>query len=123
ERLPASMIVIGAGYVGVEFAQMYARFGTKVTLLGRAPRVMPHEDEDISSALAEVLRADGIDLYTSAPVLRAEREGAEKVVVARVDGEERRSKAAVILFASGRVPRIDGLGLEQAGVALERGVI
>jgi len=123
ERLPASMVVIGAGYVGVEFAQMYARFGTKVTLLGRAPRLLPHEDEEISIALAEVLRADGIDLYTSAPVLHAEREGDEKVVIAQVGGEARRFKAEVILFAAGRVPRVEGLGLEQAGVALERGVI
>ncbi len=69
------MIIIGAGYVGVEFAQMYARFGTKVVMLGRAPRVMPHEDEEVSAVLADVLWAEGIDLYISAPVLRAEREG------------------------------------------------
>lgn len=123
ERLPASMIVIGAGYVGVEFAQMYARFGTKVTLLGRAPRVLPHEDEEISTSLAEVLRADGIDLYTGVPVLRAERQGDERVVIAQVGGEARRFQAEVVLFAAGRVPRIEGLGLEQAGVELERGVI
>ena len=123
ERLPSSMIVIGGGYVGVEFAQMYARFGTKVTMLGRAPRVMPHEDEEVSMALAEVLRAEGIDLYTSAPVLRAERERDEKAVVANISGEERRFKAEVILFAGGRVSRVDELGLEQAGVGLTRGVI
>jgi len=123
ERLPASMIVIGAGYIGVEFAQMYARFGTKVTMLGRARRVMPHEDEEVSAALAEVLRAEGTDLYTSAPVLRAEREGGEKVVVAQIGGEERRFRADVILFAGGRVSRVDELGLDQAGVELEGGVI
>src|SRR3990172_1284160 len=123
EQLPASMIVIGAGYIGVEFAQMYARFGTKVTMLGRARRVMPHEDEEVSAALAEVLRAEGTDLYTSAPVLRAEREGGEKVVVAQIGGEERRFRADVILFAGGRVSRGDELGLEQAGGELERGAI
>jgi pyruvate/2-oxoglutarate dehydrogenase complex dihydrolipoamide dehydrogenase (E3) component len=123
ERLPASMIVIGGGYIGVEFAQMYARFGTRVTMLGRAPRVMPHEDEEVSAALADVLRAEGIDLHTSAPVLRAEREGNAKVVVAKIDGAERRFEADVILFAGGRVARIDGLGLEQAGVELARGVV
>lgn len=123
ERLPASMIIIGGGYIGVEFAQMYARFGTKVTMLGRAPRVMPHEDEEVSAVLADVLRAEGIDLYTSAPVLRAEREGQEKVVVAQIGGEERRFKAEVILFAGGRVARADELGLDQAGVELEGHVI
>lgn len=123
DRLPASMIVIGAGYIGVEFAQMYARFGTKVTMLGRAPRVMPHEDEEISTALAEVLRAEGIGLYTSAPVLRAEREGDAKVIVATISGEERRFKAEVILYAGGRVSRVDELGLAQAGVEVERNVV
>ncbi len=123
ERLPASMIVIGAGYIGVEFAQMYARFGTKVTMLGRAPRIMPHEDEEISAGLAEVMRAEGIDLHTSAPVLRVERERGEKVVVAQISGEERRFKAEIILFAGGRVSRVDELGIQQAGVALERSVI
>jgi pyruvate/2-oxoglutarate dehydrogenase complex dihydrolipoamide dehydrogenase (E3) component len=124
ERLPVSMIVIGGGYIGVEFAQMYARFGTKVTMLGRAPRVMPHEDEEVSAALAEVLRAEGIDVHTSAPVLRAEREGDAKVIVAQIGGEVRRFRAEEILFAGGRVSRVDELGLEQAGVGLSsRGVI
>ncbi len=123
ERLPASMIVIGGGYIGVEFAQMYARFGTRVTLLGRAPRVMPHEDEEVSIALADVLRAEGIDLHTSARVLRAERTGNTKVVVAKIDGAERRFEADVILFAGGRVARVDGLGLEQTGAELARGVV
>lgn len=123
ERLPASLIVIGGGYIGVEFAQMYARFGARVTMLGRAPRVMPHEDEEVSEVLAEVLRAEGIDLYTNAPVVRAEREGNQKVVVARMEGDERRFKAEAILFAGGRIARTDGLGLEQAGVELASNVI
>ena len=123
EQLPASMIVIGGGYIGVELAQMYARFGTKVTMLGRAPRVMPHEDEEISVALAEVLRTEEIDLHTSAPVLRAEREGHGRVVIAQIGGQERRFTAEEILFAGGRVSRVDGLRLEQAGVELSRDVI
>ncbi len=65
ERLPTCLIVTGAGYIGVEFAQMYAQFGTEVTMLGRASRVMPHEDEEVSAALADVLRAEGFDLHTS----------------------------------------------------------
>lgn len=123
EQLPASLIIIGAGYIGVEFAQMYARFGTKVTMLGRASRVMPREDEEISAALAEALRAEGIDLHTSAPVLRAEREGDEKVVVAQIGGEERRFKAEAILFAGGRVARTDELEPIQAGIEVAGGSI
>ena len=123
ERLPASLIVIGGGYIGVEFAQMYARFGTKVTMLGRAPRVMPHEDEEVSAALVDVLRAEGLEVHTSAAVLRAEHEGGAKLVIARIGGEERRFRAEEILFAGGRVSRVEALGLEQVGVELSQGVI
>ncbi len=119
EELPESMIVIGAGYVGVEFAQMYARFGTKVTLLGRAPRVMPKEEPEISKQLADVLRAEGIDVRTSAVVARAGRENRRRFIIAHIDGAEQRFEAEVMLLAAGRVARVDGLGLKQAGVEME----
>lgn len=121
--IPESMIVIGGGYIGVEFAQMYARFGTKVTMLGRAERVMPHEDEDVSLLLEEILRAEGIAVQTSSPVVRAGREGSKKVVFAQVNGQETRFEAAEILFAGGRVARMEGAGFGQAGIGLAGGVI
>ncbi|MFQ5924006.1 MAG: FAD-dependent oxidoreductase, partial [Anaerolineales bacterium] len=74
ERLPSSMIVIGAGYEGVEFAQMYSRYGTQVTQLGRAPRVMPHAEPELSEMLGDLLREEGIDLHTSAEVVRVGEE-------------------------------------------------
>ena len=118
QELPSSLIVIGAGYVGVEFAQMYSRFGTRVTLLSRSPRIMRHEEPELSKWLGKLLTAEGIELCLGATAVRAETEGKEKVVIAEIKGQEQRFKAEEILFAAGRVPRVDGLGLEQAGVEM-----
>ncbi len=119
QKLPSSLMVIGAGYVGVEFAQMYSRYGTRVTLLSRSPRIMRHEEPELSEQLGKIIAAEGIELCLGATVVRAETEGKEKVVVAEIEGREQRFKAEEILFATGRVPRVDGLGLEQAGVEMD----
>ena len=116
EKLPASMIVIGAGYEGVEFAQMYARFGTKVTLLGRAPRVMPGAEPELSERLGEILRAEGVDLHTSTVAVRAGIQNGQRFVIARSGDVEQRFEAEVFLKVTGRIARLTGLGLEQAGV-------
>jgi len=118
QELPSSLIIVGAGYVGVEFAQMYSRFGTHVTLLSRSPWIMRHEEPELSEWLGKLMMAEGIELCLSATVVRAEMSGKEKAVVAEIEGQERRLKAEEILFAAGRVPRVDGLGLKQAGVEL-----
>lgn len=119
ETLPQSLIVIGGGYVGVEFAQMYARFGTRVTLLGRAPRIMPREEPEISERLGEILRAEGIDVRTGATVTRAGKEGDSRYVLAEIDGAEQRFVAELLLLAAGRTARVDELGLGQAGVEMD----
>jgi pyruvate/2-oxoglutarate dehydrogenase complex dihydrolipoamide dehydrogenase (E3) component len=119
EELPDSMIIIGGGYIGVEFAQMYTRYGTKVMLLGRAPRLMKNEEPELSEALAQVLRAEGIIVRTSAPVIEAGREDGLRFVEAEIDGELVRFEAEKILYAAGRTARVEELGLEQAGVELE----
>jgi pyruvate/2-oxoglutarate dehydrogenase complex dihydrolipoamide dehydrogenase (E3) component len=123
EVLPESMIIIGWGYVGVEFAQMYARSGTKITLLGRAARLMKNEEPELSEALAEVLRAEGIEVRTAAPVVEAVFLDGGHFVVAEINGQPTRLEAEQILFAAGRVARVDGLGLEQAGVEMDRAYI
>lgn len=119
KHLPSSMIVIGGGYVGVEFAQMYARFGTRVTLLGRAPQLMRKEEPELARMLAEVLIAEGIEVHTGAAVTRAGREGETRWVEAETPQGVRRFEAEVILLATGRVARVEGLGLEQAGVEMD----
>ncbi len=114
--VPKSMIIIGGGFVGVEFAQMYSRFGTKVTLLGRAPRVMRSEEPELSEYLGNLLVNEGIDLHTSATVVSAGRENGQRFVLADVDGKPQRFEAEVILLAVGRTARVDGLGLAAAGI-------
>ena len=116
KELPGSMTIIGAGYIGVEFAQMYARYGTRVTLLSRSSGVMSHEEPELSEALAEILVRDGVDLRLGVPAIGAERNGDKRVVVAEVEGREHRFESDVILYAAGRVPRVDGLGLSETGV-------
>lgn len=119
EELPDSLVVIGGGYVGVEFAQMYARFGTKVTLLQRRDHILPGEERELADLLADYLREEGVEIHTSAPVVQAGRENGYKVVWAEVEGEARAFRAHEILLAAGRVPRTADLGLENAGVRTE----
>jgi pyruvate/2-oxoglutarate dehydrogenase complex dihydrolipoamide dehydrogenase (E3) component len=119
EELPKSMIIIGAGYEGVEFAQMYSRYGTEVTMLGRSPRVMPKEEPELSEMLGNILKEEGVDLHTSAEVVRAGVENDVRYVVARQEGSERRYEAEVLLLAVGRTARVEHLGLREAGVEMD----
>ncbi len=119
EELPSSMIIIGAGYEGVEFAQMYVRYGTKVTMLGRSPRVMPNEEPELSEMLGDILKAEGVNLHTSSEVVRAGEERGMRYVVAMEGGSERRYEAEVLLVAVGRTARVADLGLQQAGVEMQ----
>ncbi len=116
EELPSSLLVIGGGYVGIEFAQMYGRFGTRVTVLQRNVQILPGEERELADMLAGYLREEGIEIHTGAPVVRVEKEGAEKVVVAKINGQERRFKGDEILLAAGRHPRTAELGLDNVGV-------
>lgn len=118
-ELPESMVIIGAGYIGVEFAQMYSRFGTKVTMIGRASRVMPREEPELSEALGKLLLKEGIDLRTSTEVIRAGKEHGKRFVVAKKGEEEIRFEAEEILVASGRDARVESLGLQQAGIEMQ----
>ena len=95
DQVPNSMIVIGGGYEGVEFAQMYARYGTEVTMFGSAPRVMPKEEPELSEMLGDILREEGVNLHTSAEVIRAGAENGKRFVMAREAGSERRFEAEV----------------------------
>lgn len=116
EELPSSLLIIGGGYVGIEFAQMYRRFGTRVTVLQRNVQILPGEERELADMLADYLRGEGIEIHTQAPVVRVERQGSEKVAVARINGQERRFTGDEILLAAGRHPRTAELGLHNVGV-------
>lgn len=124
DRLPEHLVVIGGSYVGLEFAQMYRRFGANVTVVEKSPRLVAREDEDVSSAIREILVAEGITVRTSAECIRvAAHEGGVAVGVDCTDGEPHIA-GSHLLMAVGRRPNTDDLGLETAGVALDaRGYI
>ena len=115
--LPASLLVIGGGPVGVELGQALARLGVQVTLVQRAEHILPKEDPEISQALADVLQAEGIRLLTAATVLQAEQAGKQKRVTVKQGTELLTIETEEILLATGRQPTLDGLNLEAAGVA------
>jgi pyruvate/2-oxoglutarate dehydrogenase complex dihydrolipoamide dehydrogenase (E3) component len=119
DRLPSSLIVIGGGYVGIEFAQMYARFGSRVTLLGRNPHLAPGEDSELSDLLQDYLREEAVEVHTGAAVSSVRPEGNATVVVALIEGAEREFRADALLVATGRIGNTDGLDLPAAGVETE----
>lgn len=117
EELPESLIVIGAGPVGVEFSQIFAPLGVRVTLLSGSPAPLPREDADISQVVREGCERQGIDVVTGVRVERVERCGGEKVAIVVGPDGERRFAATEILSAAGHAPNVGDLGLEEIGVA------
>ncbi len=123
QRLPTSIVIIGAGAVGLEFAEFFAPLGSKVTVLEMLPRALPQEDEEISAAIQEYMEEDGIEFHTSAKVVRVTRNGEQKLVVVETAQGTKTFAAEEILVATGRRPLTSGLGVEAAGVQLERGFV
>ncbi len=116
---PASLVVVGGRFVALEMAQTFARFGTRVTVLQRSPRIIPEHEPEIAGALAGYLRDEGITIHTGVTVRGIRAEGDEKVITATVDGAEREFRAAQVLMATGRQPNTRDMGLEAAGVELK----
>ncbi|MBI2879583.1 MAG: dihydrolipoyl dehydrogenase [Candidatus Rokubacteria bacterium] len=123
EAAPGSLIIIGAGAVGVEFADVYAAYGVKVTLLEALPRLLPVEDEEISGLLAKGFANCGIDIRTGAKVMAVKPDKGGMTVEVEAEGKGERLTADRILMAVGRAAKVEGLGLDGLGVAMERGYI
>jgi dihydrolipoamide dehydrogenase len=123
KEVPKSLVVLGAGAVGVEFASMFARFGTDVTILELLPRLLPIEDEEISAELAKSFKKQGIKAFTSANFQSAVIDNGMVKVTARIGDEDREFTAEKFLVAVGRRAFTDGLGLENTRVELEKGYI
>lgn len=117
-RLPKSMIVLGGRYIALEIAQMFARLGTKVTVLQRSERILPAEDADLTEALTGYLREEGLRIETSVRVREVRREDSGVVVRVLVGDAEREFSAERILCATGRRSNTEHLGLEEIGVRL-----
>jgi dihydrolipoamide dehydrogenase len=122
--LPGSAIVIGGNYIGIEFASLYSALGARVTLVEQLDRVAPHEDADVSRALAGTLAARGIGVRTATTVVSVAADGEGVSVTLRgAGGGEETERAELVLVAVGREPRSDEAGLRAAGVELEDGYI
>ena len=119
DRLPAHLIVLGGGYVGVEFAQAFRRFGSRVTIVQRDAQLLPREDTDVAEAVTAIMRDDGIDVIRAAEAIRVERTDGGVRLLWRprgADGDETAVDGTRLLVATGRVPNTGDLGLDAAGV-------
>ncbi len=122
--VPKSMVVIGAGAVGVEFASIWMRYGAKVTLIELMPRILPIEDEEVSAALQQSLVKQGMQVYTSTKVQSVKKAAAgAEVRILAADGKEQTIQADIVLVAIGRRPVSENLGLEGTRVKVEKGFI
>jgi pyruvate/2-oxoglutarate dehydrogenase complex dihydrolipoamide dehydrogenase (E3) component len=118
--VPEHLVVIGGSYVGLEFAQMFRRFGSRVTVVEMGPRLVGREDEDVSLAIQEILRADGIALRLGAECLSVQKEsGGFSVGLDCTEGAAR-ERGTHLLLAVGRVPNTDDLGLDRAGIKTDK---
>jgi pyruvate/2-oxoglutarate dehydrogenase complex dihydrolipoamide dehydrogenase (E3) component len=120
DRLPSHLIVLGGGYVGLEFAQAYRRLGSRVTVVQRAPQLLEREDPDVAAAIAELFADEGIDVLLTAEMLQVEGLSGEGVRLrARTPLGERLLEGSDILVATGRTPNTAGIGLDALGVQLD----
>src|SRR6266852_3874373 len=119
DRLPSHLLVLGGGYVGLEFAQAFVRFGSRVTVLERGPQLLPREDKDVAEALLEFLRLDGVDVRLNVQVARVEGSSGDSVRVSLATSTGTSLlEGSDILVATGRIPNTQNIGLDKTGVAL-----
>src|SRR5436309_310244 len=120
---PKTMIVVGSGAIGVEFAYFYNSLGTKVTIVEFMPRVVPVEDEDISKELEKSLKKQGIEIMTSSEVTKVDTSGNGVKATVKTANGETTIEADILLSAVGVTANIENMGLETLGVKTERGLI
>jgi pyruvate/2-oxoglutarate dehydrogenase complex dihydrolipoamide dehydrogenase (E3) component len=125
DYLPPHLIVVGGGYVGLELAQTYHRFGSRVTVIQSGPQLMSREDPDVADEMQRILCDEGIQILVAAETLHVQGRSGEKVsVTVRTTSGEQKIEGSDILLASGRIPNTAGIGLEKVGVELDgRGYI
>lgn len=121
--VPKSLIVVGAGAVGVEFASIFRSFDCEVSILEMLPRMVPLEDEDVSKELARVYRKRGIQSHLGAKVEKVERSKTGVAVTFSVEGKQQKLEAEKILIAIGRKPNTDNAGIEKTRIQTERGFV
>jgi mercuric reductase len=123
-ELPHSLLILGGGYIALELGQMFARFGTEVTMLARSKRILKDYEPEISLALTDILREEGLRIITSTTLQQVAGDANKVQVTALVRGQQRHFQAEKLLIATSRQPNTGNIGLEQAGVQLDsRGAV
>lgn len=123
-EVPEHLLVLGGGYIGMEFGQMFRRFGSRVTVVQRERQILPHEDADIAETLQLALEAEGVRFVLGATATRVEKRQGEVALGVEVDGTTETLRGTHLLVATGRKPNTDDLGLKEAGVQTDdRGFI
>ncbi len=123
EKVPASLVIVGGGVIGIEFASLFSAQGTKVTVVEMLPEILPPIDEEISGFLRELLAGDGVKIYTGAKLTGVAKSKDGLAASFEQDGKTHQVTAEQVLVAVGRRPRSAGLGLEEVGMKMTRGAV
>ncbi|KAH7074355.1 FAD-dependent pyridine nucleotide-disulfide oxidoreductase [Paraphoma chrysanthemicola] len=119
DKVPKHLVILGGGYVGLEFAQAFRRFGAKVTVVERSAKILKNEDEDVSDALVEILKSEGVEIFASTTISKVSGTSGQSVTLTGTRGGETiEITGSHILVASGRLPNTEDFGAEAAGVEL-----
>lgn len=119
-ELPEHLLIVGGSYIGLEFAQMFRRFGSKVSVVERGERLLPREDPEVAQAIVDILRDEGIDFHLGAECIELQGEAGKVCVIAACADPRMEVHGTHVLLAVGRQPNTDDLGLEHAGVATDK---
>jgi dihydrolipoamide dehydrogenase len=122
-KQPESLLVVGSGAIGVEFAYVYAMMGTKVTIVEFMPRIVPVEDEDVSKELEKIYKKKGLDIYTNSSVESVDTTGDLCKVNIKTPTGNITVEAEIVLSAAGVVTNLEGIGLEEVGIATDKGKV
>ncbi|HKQ75598.1 MAG TPA: mercuric reductase [Blastocatellia bacterium] len=121
DELPEHLLVLGGGYVGLEFGQMFRRFGSRVTIVQRAPQLLGREDQDVADEVAKIMREDGVEVLLNAEAARVEKSGGGEIhLTVRTPEGERTLTGSHLLAAAGRTPNTETLKLSSAGIETDR---
>jgi pyruvate/2-oxoglutarate dehydrogenase complex dihydrolipoamide dehydrogenase (E3) component len=120
DELPAHLLMVGGGYIGLEMGQFYRRMGSEVTIVNAGDQVAGHEDREVAQALQEILEAEGIRIVLDAKVAALRRQGAKIAADVEAAGKRTRLEGSHVFIAAGRQPNVDGLGLDSVGIAPQR---